>query len=426
VRRSFILGVLAGVLLAGRAEAGPCFGKALMDEWMAGAQMMSKGDSAGAASRLRPLAEGGFAPAQVLVGQMTAARASSPAELVEAQVWLKLAGRAEARQGLRQIFDIDSKLSSAERSEVEARLKTWKAVPIEICADGARPTGAFKVEPGVPTNGAEAAAWWSGATRDQMAARPEVVPYMMSLSRVYVVSSGPNAAIARTSSGPVLRVNHAVIQRPSADAVTALLPPVKEAVNDIAFAALTDVPTQTYKGRTLQGYPGADNEAFFALVKKGIDLSEGLPPRLKQQAAMVPVIRHRPAFRYGESAVRDIMMVYTADMETPDRSYAAFQSNPQQVSAADVAIGLVGSGTYHLFNREAAQLSGRSDAESKRRVAYLRGMVEKTLPTFPLAEECRIMADEIATMKALGLDEKRWKPVSKRMFQRSCPGAKPD
>jgi TPR repeat protein len=88
-------------------------------------KLTKKRDYDEAFARLLPLAESGYAPAQVWIGGMFAKGLGVALDSVQAYVWLDLAARAGVGRATKWRAEIAERLSADELGEAQRRAADW-------------------------------------------------------------------------------------------------------------------------------------------------------------------------------------------------------------------------------------------------------------------------------------------------------------
>lgn len=191
------------------------------------------------------------------------------------------------------------------------------------------------------------------------------------------------------------------------------------AVADAGVAA--PVQVQDYKGRKIQYAADGSGSECLALLRRAIDMTAELPPKLRTLAAEIKDLRCSPIpeERRTNAVVDNTIGVYT--MRSPDNpdGYIRFPLKPGSLSAADVAMSLMGNGSYARWHRAylSARQKGPDDPVARKYHALLTKSDVKAL----LIAECEMMENERTAILALDLGERRAASINRRMSVRGCP-----
>lgn len=119
-----------------------------------------------------------------------------------------------------------------------------------------------------------------------------------------------------------------------------------------------------YKGRRIQIAAGDQSAECLTLVRKAIDMTSELPPKQKALAAEVKDLRCLPVPEgKATNEVRDNTVgVYTMISPDDPGGYIRFPMKPGSLSAADVALSLVGNGGYARWHH--AYLAAKQKADT--------------------------------------------------------------
>lgn len=175
-----------------------------------------------------------------------------------------------------------------------------------------------------------------------------------------------------------------------------------------------------YKGRRIQAAAGGQAAECLALVRKAIDMTAQLPAAQRALAAEVTDLRCQPvpADRRGNEVADNTIGVYT--MASPDApgGYIRFPLKPGELSAADVAVSLVGNGQYARWHR--AYLAARRQGDQPAAGRY-HGILTHSDQKAVAAAECQLLDHRRAAIKALDLGERRLAAVNRQSTLRGCP-----
>lgn len=176
-----------------------------------------------------------------------------------------------------------------------------------------------------------------------------------------------------------------------------------------------------YKGRHIQVAPGGQGDECLALVRKAIDMTADLPPKQRALAAEVKDLRCAPIpeERRTNEVVDNTIGVYT--MTSPDRpgGYIRFPLKPGNLSAADVAISLMGNGSYARWHQ--GYLAAKGDPAAKATAQRYHAILTKSDQKALISAECELLENRRVATKALDLGEKRLTAIGRQISLRGCP-----
>ncbi|CUW37470.1 conserved exported protein of unknown function [Magnetospirillum sp. XM-1] len=182
------------------------------------------------------------------------------------------------------------------------------------------------------------------------------------------------------------------------------------------------IQVQEYKGRQIQYAADGSGSECMALLRRAIDMTAELPPRLRALTAEIRDLRCSPIPKENRTnaVAHNTVGVYT--MESPDvpGGYIRFPLKPGEASAADTVLSLLGNGTYARWHRTylaAKQRGGSGDPVARKYHTLLTKSDVKAL----LMAECEMLENDHAAIMALGLGVDRAAYIGKRMDVRGCP-----
>lgn len=155
-----------------------------------------------------------------------------------------------------------------------------------------------------------------------------------------------------------------------------------------------------YKGRTITvGDSPAASECLI-MLRKGIDMVEGLPPHLRSLGGELKSLRCDPPPTTGNEASDTVVGVYVRHSPTDGHGYIDFRRNPAFLAPYSYTLSLIGNGIYAS---------------------------QQALPTDNLGAsrqhlECKILMTELEAIRALKLDPRMIDGYSKEINQRGCRG----
>lgn len=181
-----------------------------------------------------------------------------------------------------------------------------------------------------------------------------------------------------------------------------------------------------YRGRTITATESPRAAACVDLVRKGIDLAEGLPANLRALGREVTRLRCDPVppGAQGTSTQDNTTGVYMMESKDEARGYIVFRRDPAYQAASSVAQSLVGNGVYARRHREWVEgrkaLAKSNDPALKAKVERLEKIVTKSDLTLTVKAECELLDVHFQTMKALKADPQDITALSRLMMRRGC------
>lgn len=186
--------------------------------------------------------------------------------------------------------------------------------------------------------------------------------------------------------------------------------------------ALLALPAQageavSYKGRTILTGDSTASAQCVELTKKGIDMVEGLPARLKSLGNAVKDMKCDPPRGSGE--VRDNTVgVYTMTSKTEPQGYIDFRKKPASLSAAHYAVSMVTNGIYAGWHR--AYVQAAKDPAQRDKAQKLEAILTKSDLSGVVRAECDILTTTRDTLQALDMDPRQISAVARLMRERNC------
>lgn len=181
-----------------------------------------------------------------------------------------------------------------------------------------------------------------------------------------------------------------------------------------------------YKGRTivLSNSPAAG--ACAALVRKGIDLVEGMPANLRSLGKEVTRLRCDPVppGAQGTSTADNTTGTYVIESKDEAKGFIVFRRDPAYLAASNVALSLVGNGVYARRHREWVEgrrkLESSNDPALKAKVERLEKIMTKSDVNLAVKAECELLDTQYQAMKALKSDPEDLSKLSRFMMRRGC------
>lgn len=176
-----------------------------------------------------------------------------------------------------------------------------------------------------------------------------------------------------------------------------------------------------HKGRTIQMGDSPAAGQCLALLRKGIDMLETLPPRLQTLGGAVKQLKCDPP--RGSNAVRDnVVGTYTMTSKTEASGYIDFRRNPASVAAAQYAASLVTNGIYAGWHRAfiEANRKAATDPAARDKARRLEAILTKGDLSAVIRAECEILSTSYDTYKALDMDQRQLTGLNRVMRERGC------
>lgn len=327
-------------------SAAECARTYFLDEYKAALAALKKNDRASAAGTFRVLAEQGFAPAQRRLGEELTR--SGADERAEGLMWLRLAYDNSDQLALDAM-----KGSGASREELdtakqaaagwtarfpecmrgfESRLRAGDLVSLrDFIAD-------VKLGKDNLRQPQESAKMLLALFFHLYRTDPTFLPYLRAINTIAIMPQSMSAMTVRLDGQSVLTLDEAMLNAPDPERLKTFLKVVAEAVRTQVHDQ-ADPPIRlsvTHRGRTIVAFGHADAQQAVELIRKGIDLTETLPPDLRRLAGIVKEMRYE-APPMGED-------VRSNGTYISDRGFIWFKRQPENISPRDVAASLVANG----------------------------------------------------------------------------------
>lgn len=198
----------------------------------------------------------------------------------------------------------------------------------------------------------------------------------------------------------------------------------------IVVLALTSVgalaQTTDYRGRTIALSASPRAAACADLVRKGIDLVEGMPANLRSLGKEVTRLRCDPVGpdAHGTTSADNTTGVYVIESKDEARGHIVFRRDPAYLAAGNIAMSLVGNGVYARRHREWVEgrhkLAKSSDPALKAKVERLEKTMTKSDINLTVKAECELLDVQYQAMKALKSDPQDLSALSRLMLRRGC------
>jgi hypothetical protein len=181
-----------------------------------------------------------------------------------------------------------------------------------------------------------------------------------------------------------------------------------------------------YRGRTIVQGASPSAAACVALVRKGIDLVEGMPANLRSLGKEVTRLRCDPVMpgAQGTGAVDNTTGTYVIESREEAKGFILFRRDPASLAASNVAMSLIGNGVYARRHREWVEgrrkLAKSNDPALKAKVERLEKIMTKSDVNLTVKAECELLDVQYQTMKALKADAEDLSGLSRLMLRRGC------
>jgi TPR repeat protein len=196
-------------------------------------------------------------------------------------------------------------------------------------------------------------------------------------------------------------------------------------------------PTQTYKGKTLVGstYPGADNEAFFLMVKQGLDMTEKLPAKYREDIKLIREVIYDPPspHRKASGPITNTPCVYTVGSDFMKTAPVIVYRDMKFSSGLQFVEAFAGTGglarKHHeamavkrkMASLEAGGGKGSADYASLRQKhdTFMSGLQKANLDQAQ-QDNCEAMRLKFEIYKQFESDPRRQDAVAKRISSLNC------
>ncbi|MGE5475931.1 MAG: hypothetical protein ACM3Q1_04700 [Bacteroidales bacterium] len=181
-----------------------------------------------------------------------------------------------------------------------------------------------------------------------------------------------------------------------------------------------------YRGRTITQGASPSAAACVALVRKGIDLVEGMPANLRSLGKEVTRLRCDPVTpgAQGTGTVDNTTGTYVLESREEAKGFILFRRDPAALAASNVAMSLIGNGVYARRHREWVEgrrkLAKSNDPALKAKVERLEKIMTKSDVNLTVKAECELLDVQYQTMKALKADAEDLSALSRLMLRRGC------
>lgn len=181
-----------------------------------------------------------------------------------------------------------------------------------------------------------------------------------------------------------------------------------------------------YRGRTIDLGDSPRAAACADLVRKGVDLVEGLPAHLRSLGKEVTRLRCEPVGPGARNtgSADNTTGVYVIESKDEARGQIVFRRDPAYLAASNIAISLVGNGVYARRHREWVEgrrkLAKANDPALRAKVERLEKIITKSDVNLAVKAECELLDTQFQTMKALKSDPEDISALSRFMMRRGC------
>ena len=440
MRRSLCFAAMA--LLAGfasTAAAQDCPPNGFIDAYRQAEAAYARKDFAAAVAQFRPLAEQGLGPAQLRLGQLTAAGEGAPADPVAAYRWTALAADVDTPGAKAALAALDPRLSAAQRAQ--AKPNGWKPTlgaclavdPRTKRSDGtpgydARLLVNHVFRPEAPSVAQpQRRDWLVHALEGVRTKSPRYLIYLKSLYGLrFVDGTSPLIVIDTRDNLPELVINEQTAMDSMDDGGKVLIGAAVYAIHKQLMPIVVAVETQSYKGRTIRFPATDDGRRFAAVMKQAIDMAESLPPALAKEARAVLDIRYEPREPYdkrgGALAPGDIFR----DPATKEL-YLGYAENFDQRGPAHIVLNLTSADIRRRRRIDYEEAEHQLEAARERNATADAAKAEQRMTEIKNLNTgvdkrgfCEFLNNGIQVMEALKLDPIEINAAYKTRFDRGC------
>lgn len=198
------------------------------------------------------------------------------------------------------------------------------------------------------------------------------------------------------------------------------------AVSLVMLMAAAQAQALDYRGRTITLGASPRAAACADLMRKGIDLVEGMPANLRALGKEVTELRCEPvpADARNTGSADNTTGVYVLESKDEAKGHIVFRRDPAFLAASSIAISLVGNGVYARRHREwvdgRRKLAKSDDPALKAKVERLDKIMTKSDINLVVKAECELLDTQYQTMKSLKSDPGDLSALSKLMLRRGC------
>lgn len=181
-----------------------------------------------------------------------------------------------------------------------------------------------------------------------------------------------------------------------------------------------------YRGRSIVVGASPRAGACVDLVRKGIDLVEGMPANLRALGKEITRLRCDPVGpdARATSSADNTTGVYVIESKDEAKGHIVFRRDPAYLAASNIAMSLVGNGVYARRHREWVEgrhkLAKSGDPALKAKVERLEKIMTKSDLDLVVKAECELLDTQYQTMKALKSDQQDLSALSRLMLRRGC------
>lgn len=194
----------------------------------------------------------------------------------------------------------------------------------------------------------------------------------------------------------------------------------------LAVVVAAQAQAMDYRGRSIALGASPRAATCAELVRKGIDLVEGMPANLRALGKEVTQLRCEPVppDARNTGSGDNTTGVYVMESKDEAKGHIVFRRDPAYLAASNVALSLVGNGIYARRHREWVEgrhkLATSNDPALRAKVERLDKIMTKSDINLVVKAECELLDVQYQAMKALKSDPADLSTLSKLMLRRGC------
>ena len=416
IRLSCLITAFFVLLSFSPVQAGVCFGPALWNNWQTIVDMQKAQAYEQSAPEVLKLADGGFAPAQLLLGRMYKNGLGVAPDANAAFTWLSLAKNRQLPLVDRELREAGGALSFFDRDAIRQSVESWRP-KIALCEGvSPYPPPHFIMAPKVTVLRDQVIKWWGMILSDMLQRDPASGLYLMSVDTVLIAVDGPPVGTLRAAMASALRINQTLLSQTVFEAEKYLLGPVEAIINEQALMRMPTQAEETYKGRHIMLWPVGDQQTMMTQLKQGVDMVESLPKPLRDRGSQVKEIRYIPPLPFNAAEDANAAFEYIPAGEREGGGLLVAKFNPVLTSSASVAIGLVESS---IWVQKAKSQHAQPESETSQGHGTLSPAKGESR-SLTEAENCQRWTLIRDTAKAIELDATKLGNITAHMERLGC------
>lgn len=473
-RRGVTVALAAAVAAAPTlAHANACSIQTMASAYNAGHASYEAQRFEDARRQWEPLAALGFSPAQARIADMhVSGQGGLARDAKEGLRWAVLAAAGHDARGAATVARLRQSLGDDAMTEALAAARAWKAAQ-GGCRDvlDAAPAWVDAQTLRIGIGVVRVHSSFNEAVRQQVRERfPKVIGAALNRfppARLYFQEIAAYDVVPgdlydrylgwkteRTGKELQLTIGSLLDDTPEFAAHALMLEAAREVYRQMPAAQLYDPFLRRHKGKRLVGssYPDIDNQAFFDLVTKALDMAEQLPAETRRHVEIIDEVRYNPqSKRMTQTGPADSMLGYYDRRVSREGHRVIFIRRDMKWSfLGDVLLTLVHEGTHASQDQRALRLEealprkkgelealeragqgGSSQAAALRKdlqeaTEYLtlwhrRGPNTEQEQQKRIRFECEATMQEIATGQSVGLEPRA---VEQTPYFKLCDDAK--